>query len=189
MPRAKEGELHPEVQIKLSSSSAQPPPVQHLSALLTAVTINDCLSDAQTAELHALIKAKQAAFCTSPHEVGLVTNSFGIQHIIDTKDGDPIIQKPYKYSRAEQDFLVEQIQMLIAAGMIRPSKSPRMSPVVVIKEVDGTLHLCIDFRCLNDVTIKDACPLPAVDQIISSMSGCKYCTSFVQSAFWNVPTV
>ncbi len=161
--------------------------VQNLSSLLSAVTINDRLSAAQTAQLQALIRAKQAAFCTSAHEVGVVANSFGIEHILDTKEVDPVTQKPYKYSRAEQDYLVEQIKMLIEAGLIRPSKSPWMSPVVLIKKKDGTLRLCIDFRRLNDVTVKDAYPLPNVDQIISSMSGCKFFTSLdVQSAFWNV---
>ena len=187
VPCAQEGASSQRLQAKLGAASAQSPPVTDLSALLTAVTINDRLSAAQTAQLQALIKAKQAAFCTSPHEVGLVANSFGIEHVLDTKEVDPITQKPYKYSRAEQEYLVEQIQMLIAAGLIRPSKSPWMSPVVLIKKKDGTLRLCIDFRRLNDVTVKDAYPLPCVDQIISSMFGCKYFTSLdVQSAFWNV---
>ena len=100
---------------------------------------------------------------------------------------DPVTQKPYKYSRAEQEFLVEQLHMLLAAGLIRPSKSPWMSPVVLIKKKDGTLRLCIDFRALNDITIKDAYPLPEIDHIIASMGGSKYFTSLdVQSAFWNV---
>ena len=62
-----------------------------------------------------------------------------------------------------------------------------MSPVVLIKKKDGTLRLCIDFRALNDITIKDAYPLPEIDHIIASMGGSKYFTSLdVQSAFWNV---
>ena len=125
------------------------PPADDFSQLLCAVTINDCLTDVQIAQLQALIKSKHAAFCTSASEVGRVAISFGIQHVLDTKDMDPVTQKPYKYSRAEQEFLVEELHMLLAAGLIRPSKSPWMSPVVLIKKKDGTRRLCIDFRALN----------------------------------------
>ena len=87
----------------------------------SAVTIIDRLTDVQTAQLQALIKSKHAVFCTSASTVGRVANSFGIQHVLDM---DPVTQKPYKYSRAEQEFLVEQLHMLLAAGLIRLSKSP-----------------------------------------------------------------
>jgi hypothetical protein len=54
-------------------------------------------------------------------------------------------------------------------GVIEPSKSPWSSPVVLVTKKDGTIRFCVDYRALNNVMIKDAYPLPRVDECLDSL--------------------
>ena len=100
----------------------------------------------------------------------------------------PPIHQPYqrqnpKVRRHEQDQLKEMLEQEI----IRPSCSPWVSPVVIGKKKDGTLRFCIDFRKLNDVTIKDAHPLPRIDDT-EALKGAKlFSTLDLKSGYWQVP--
>ena len=98
------------------------------------------------------------------------------------------MQKPYRHSRFEEDFLKNLVDELVQAGLFRPSMSPWISPVVLVKKKDGSLRMCIDFKRLNKVTKKDPYQLPRVDALTDSMQGCSYFSSIdVLSAFWSVP--
>ena len=71
--------------------------------------------------------------------------------------------------------------------IIRPSCSPWVSPVVMVKKKDGTLRFCIDFRNLNDVTIKDAHTLPRIDDTLKALKGAKlFSTLYLKSGYWQV---
>src|SRR6202043_4181723 len=63
---------------------------------------------------------------------------------------------------------------LTEKGFIRPSKSPFGSPVLFVKKHDGTLRLCVDYRALNKVTIKNKYPLPRVDELFDRLQGARY---------------
>ena len=67
--------------------------------------------------------------------------------------------------------LKEQLQDLLDKGFIRPSTSPWGAPVLFVKKKDGTLHLCIDYRELNKVTIKNKYPLPRIDDLFDQLQG------------------
>ena len=68
---------------------------------------------------------------------------------------------------------VLRIDELLKAGLIRPSISPYGSPVIFVKKKDGTLRMCIDYRALNNITIKNAAPLPRIDDILDQLKGSK----------------
>ena len=60
---------------------------------------------------------------------------------------------------------------MIDKGFIRPSASPRGAPILFVQKKDGSLRLCIDYRQLNQVTIKNKYPLPRVDDLLDQLRG------------------
>ena len=70
--------------------------------------------------------------------------------------------------------LKEQLQELQEKGYIRPSSSPWGSPVLFVRKKDGSLRMCIDYRSLNEVTIKNKYPLPRINDLFDQLQGAKY---------------
>ena len=86
-----------------------------------------------------------------------------IEFCIDIVPGtDPISMSPYRMAPAELKELNEQLKELLEQDFIRPSTSPWGAPVLFVKKKDGSLRLCIDYRQLNKVTIKNKYPLPGL---------------------------
>ena len=81
----------------------------------------------------------------------------------------PISKPPYIMAPLELEELKKQIQELLDKGFIRPSVSPWGAPVLLVKKKDGTLRLCIDYRQLNQVTIKNKYPLPRIDDLFDQL--------------------
>jgi hypothetical protein len=67
--------------------------------------------------------------------------------------------------------LKDQLQELLDKGFIRPSVSPWVAPVLFVKKKDGSMRLCIDYRELNKVTIKNRYPLPRIDDLFDQLQG------------------
>ena len=73
-------------------------------------------------------------------------------------------------------------------GVIRPSKSPWSSPVVLVGKKDGSTRFCVDFRKVNAVTRKDVYPLPRIDETLDTLGGARYFTTLdLESGYWQVP--
>ena len=83
----------------------------------------------------------------------------------------PISIPPYRIAPAELKELKTQLEDLVEKGFIRPSMSPWGAPVLFVKKKDGTLRLCIDYRQLNRVTIKNKYPLPRIDDLFDQLQG------------------
>ncbi|KAL5545301.1 hypothetical protein UlMin_009085 [Ulmus minor] len=83
----------------------------------------------------------------------------------------PISKAPYRMAPAELRELQTQLQELLDKGFIRPSHSPWGAPVLFVKKKDGTLRMCIDYRELNKVTIKNRYPLPRIDDLFDQLKG------------------
>ena len=72
--------------------------------------------------------------------------------------------------------------------MIQPSKSPYSAPIVLQMKKDGSWRFCVDYRKLNDVTVKDAFPIPKIYQTFDALNGQKYFSSLhLASGYWQVP--
>ena len=90
---------------------------------------------------------------------------------------------PEKAERANQE-----VRSLLALAMIQPSLSPWSSGIVMVKKKSGELRFCCDFRPLNEVTIKDAYPLPRIDESLARLGNAKIYTSIdLAWAFWQIP--
>ena len=85
----------------------------------------------------------------------------------------PISRAAYRLAPAELKELKAQLEDLIEKGFIRPSHSPWGAPVLFVKKKDGSLRLCIDYRELNKVTIKNKYPLPRIDDLFDQLAGSK----------------
>ncbi|KAL0546312.1 hypothetical protein IC582_016219 [Cucumis melo] len=83
----------------------------------------------------------------------------------------PISQAPYRMAPSELKELKMQLQELVDKGYIRPSVSSWGAPVLFVKKKDGTLRLCIDYRQLNKVTIRNKYPLPRIDDLFDQLRG------------------
>ena len=70
--------------------------------------------------------------------------------------------------------LKKQLEELQRIGFIRPSSSPWGAPVLFVKKKDGSMRLCVDYRALNDVTIKNKYPLPRIDDLFDQLKGAKH---------------
>ncbi|GBG60857.1 hypothetical protein CBR_g15978 [Chara braunii] len=80
----------------------------------------------------------------------------------------------YRMSLGELDELRGQLKDLIEKGWIRPSVSPYGFPILFISKKGGTLRMCIDYRGLNAITVKNAEPLPHTDDLLDQVQGCRY---------------
>lgn len=110
------------------------------------------------------------------------------QSAIKTGDHPPIYSKQYLASNKDQEMKHQETQKLLERGQIEESTSPWSSPIVLVKKKDKTLRFCIDYRRLNSITIKDAFPLPRIDEIFDQLYNAMYYTKFdFKSGYFQVP--
>ena len=84
-----------------------------------------------------------------------------MQHGIDVAQGaKPISRPPYWLSVSEASEVECQLADYLKCGFIQPSSSPWASPILLVKKKDGSMRMCVDYRGLNAVTIKNKYPLP-----------------------------
>ena len=96
------------------------------------------------------------------------------QMSIDTGDSDPVSQKPYPVAMKHYNWVKEEIDKLLEAGVIRNSHSSWSAPIIVVLKADGGKCLLIDYRSFNKVTRKFIWPMPKVEDIFSQLNGAKY---------------
>jgi len=98
----------------------------------------------------------------------------GIDHEIHLKPegkDKPPFRKPYAMHNMANDAIKKWIDEQLAAGLIRKSNSPCASPVIVVKKPSGGLRVCVDYRPVNDMTIKSKYPIPLIRETLSRLSG------------------
>ena len=119
----------------------------------------------------------------------LTGHTDAVEHEIDTGDGSPIRCAPRQMSPQKIKKEEECVAEMLTGGQIEPSDSPWSSPVMLVTNKDGGTRFCVDYRRLNDATVKDAYPLPRIDDtqflagfIVTGSS----CQDGVRDALWAV---
>ena len=154
-----------------SKQPSQPPVPEHLSP-------------AQQQQLKALFQESSDIISQGEDDLGCTPL---LQQTIETEG--PPLRQPYRHQnpavRREQ---MTPVQQILSSGVIRPSNSPWASPVVMVKKKDGSLRFCINFRQLNEAAIKDANPIPRIDDLLDALHGaCWFSTLDLKSGYWQVP--
>ncbi|GJY52878.1 putative reverse transcriptase domain-containing protein, partial [Tanacetum coccineum] len=86
----------------------------------------------------------------------------------------PVAKSPYRLAPTEMQELSNQLKELQEKGFIRPSSSPWGAPVLFVKKKDGSFRMCIDYRELNKLTVKNRYPLPRIDDLFDQLQGSRY---------------
>ena len=95
-----------------------------------------------------------------------------VEFIIDLVPGaNPVPIAPYRMSPVELAEVKAHVQDLLSKQFVRPSVSPWGTPVLLVKKKDGSMRMCVDYRQLNKVTIKNKYPLPRIYDLIDQLRG------------------
>jgi hypothetical protein len=107
-----------------------------------------------------------------PEELSGMPPDHEIEFVIQLAPGTaPIFKFPYRMSANQLVELKEQLQDLLDKEYIRPSASPWGAPIIFVPKKDGTQRMCVDYRSLNEVTIKNKYPLPRIDDLFDQLKG------------------
>ena len=143
------------------------------------------LSDKQQVQLRNVLNKYTDVFAQSDSDLGRINI---LEQAVDTQGYPPISQRPYCVPQAQREVIETHIRDIANRGIIRPSKSPWSSPVVLVGKKDGSTPFCVDFRKLNAVTRKDVYPSPRIDKTLDTLGGaCYFTTLDLASGYWQVP--
>jgi len=108
-----------------------------------------------------------------------------IEFVIELVPGTaPIYKRPYRMDANQLAELKDQIQDLLDKGYIRPSTSPWGAPVIFVPKKDGGTRMCVDYRALNEVTIKNKYPLPRIEDLFDQLKGaCVFSKIYLRSGY------
>ena len=97
-----------------------------------------------------------------------------VDHRIELTPGSSPPSRPlYRMSPSELDELKSQLDQLLESGFIQSSKSPFGAPILFVKKKDGTMRMCVDYRALNAITVKNSYALPHIDELFDRLQGAK----------------
>jgi len=132
-----------------------------------------------------LLRKYERLFFRPGKQLGQTT---AMMHKIRVKeDVRPIHVPPYRTSPKEREIIKRHIDDMLKLGVIRPSRSPWASPVVLVPKQNGKLRFCVDFRQLNKVTEADAYPLPRIDTALESLNGSTFYSSLdLAAGYWQI---
>jgi len=141
-------------------------------------------SEIHKSKLQQLLIKNKDAFASNKTELGSCSL---LKHKIDTAGSAPIRQPlrrtPIRFEKEEEKYLKEQLE----SGVIRPSTSAWASNVVLVRKKDNSVRWCIDYRYLNDSTVKCAHPLPRINMCIDCLhSASLFSCIDLQSGYWQL---
>lgn len=164
-----------------TSSQSSNVPV-HLQRLYT-----ESCTELRAGECHGLAKllsSYQDVFSTGPNDLG---RTGLVKHDIQTLPGPPVKQHPRRMAFEKQVDADRQIKESLESGLASPSQSSWASPIVMVRKKDQTFRLCVDYRALNERTVKDAYPLPRIQDTLDTLSTARWFSTLdLASGYWQV---
>lgn len=107
---------------------------------------------------------------------------------IHLTDSVPFSARPRRLSYTDKTEVRKMVQSLLDEGVIRPSESPYASPIVLVKKKNGTIRMCIDYRALNNLTVRDNYPLPLIEDCLDYLNNKQFFSLLdLKSGFHQIP--
>jgi hypothetical protein len=160
-------------QVTLHGVRAAENPTIELHSIKSNVQIEEITGEIKTEEMEAILEASKAIF-EEPR--GLPPPRSHDPRILLQPGAGLISVKPYRYPFHQKVEIEKQVEDMLERGIIRPSNSPYSSPVLLVKKGDGTWRMCVDYRELNKITVKDKFPIPVIDELLDELNGAKFFT-------------
>ena len=132
---------------------------------------NPLMEDQQRLRLKELLMKHKDIFSISETDIGQCDK---IKHRIDLINEKPFKQRHRRIPPNMIDEVRQHLEQLLSCGIIRPSKSPWASNIVLVRKKSGKLKLCVDYRSLNERTVKDSYALPRIEEVFDCLLGSKY---------------
>ena len=143
------------------------------------------INSEQLVELKAIIIRYRDLFSSNPKGP---TPTNAVFHEINTGENKPVNQPPHRSEPAQRSIIEKIVKEMKENKVIKPSKSPWASPIVLVSKKDGSTRFCVDYRKVNAITKKDVYPLPRIDDTLNALGNCKYFSSFdLASGYWQIP--
>ncbi|KAI5627544.1 hypothetical protein C0J50_12903, partial [Silurus asotus] len=121
--------------------------------------------------LRQKLSSRGDVFSTGEWDVGL---AHGVEHHIRLTDTRPFRERSRRIAPADIDDVRRHIKELLAAGIIKESRSPYASPIVIARKKSGAIRMCVDYRTLNARTIPDQYTTPRIDDALDCLAGSKW---------------
>ena len=154
---------------------------QLVNSLMSSV---EGLSQDEEKSLRTLLYKFSGIFSQSDDDIGR-TNL--VRHSIDTGSTTPIKQAPRRLPFHLRGEVKQMLDNMETRGIIEPASGPWAAPIVMVKKKDNSWRLCVDYRNLNQVTKKDAHPLPRIDDTLDQLSGAHWFSTLdLASGYWQV---
>ena len=156
--------------------------LKHATDLCNRSTKN--LTTEQTSDVRDMLSEYSDIFAEENSNLGCLS---AVCHKIETGDAKPIRQRgrraPLGFEGEERNHL----DSMLTNGVIQPSSSEWASPPVLVRKKDGSVRWCVDYRALNNVTLKDAYPLPLIDSCLDILAGAILMSTVdLQAGYWQI---
>ena len=155
---------------------------EHLQQVFASAT-QDMTND-ETVRVAQLFNERQKIFAKDDMDLGCSSIA---KHTIDTGGSRPRRQPARRTPLGFQEEEEKHLTQMLDAGVVVPSTSDWASPVVLVRKKDGGVRWCVDYRQLNEVTVKDCYPIPKIEECLDTLSGAKYFSTMdLQSGYWQL---
>ena len=173
-----------DIQVAAAISDCEPI-TEHKKQLLWGLVLKtEGLSDKERDTLFSLLLSYEDIFASDSSDLG---QTGAVRHTINTGIATPIRQQPRRlppHYRKEAKRLLDE---MLHRNIIQRSASPWASPIVLVKKKDGSFRFCVDYRKVNNVTKKDAYPLPHVNDTLDTLAGSEWFTTLdLLCGYWQV---
>lgn len=141
-------------------------------------------ADSHQTELMSLFREYNDCMAANIKELGKVNN---YEMVINVTTTDPVQCRPFRSSHADRKIIRDIVNELLENNIIQESKSPYASPALLVSKKNGEKRLCIDYRALNKVTVKEKYPMPRIEDLVDRLQGYKCFTSLdLKSGYYQI---